>query len=199
MELFTHWHTWADAEPGLRERLPASVVADIAAAARFAALHHGAQRRPTGTPYLDHLMEALEVLVLGAGVLDPDILIAAVLHDVVEDTSCTLEEIAGAFGGKVAGLVGWVTIPPTAPGEDRRAVKEAYLRRLRGAPRDAILVKLADRVSNVQTLRNLEPARQRSYYAQTVTHIIPLAAGEPWFAAWYGQWRHELADLGAPG
>jgi guanosine-3',5'-bis(diphosphate) 3'-pyrophosphohydrolase len=132
MELFTHWHTWADAEPGLRERLPASVVADIAAAARFAALHHGAQRRPTGTPYLDHLMEALEVLVLGAGVLDPDILIAAVLHDVVEDTSCTLEEIAGAFGGKVAGLVGWVTIPPTAPGEDRRAVKEAYLRRRGG-------------------------------------------------------------------
>jgi guanosine-3',5'-bis(diphosphate) 3'-pyrophosphohydrolase len=199
MELFTHWHAWDDAEPCLRERLPAPVVADIAMAVRFAELHHGAQLRPTGAPYLEHLLEALEVLVLGAGVADRDVLIAAVLHDVVEDTSCTVAEIADAFGATVAELVRWVTIPQPAAGEDRRAVKEAYLRRLRGAPRDAILVKLADRASNVQTLRNLEPARQRAYYAQTVTHIVPLAAGEPWFAAWYGQWQLELADLAPSG
>lgn len=196
MELFTHWHSWPDAEPGLRERLPAPVVSDIAAAVRFAALHHGDQLRPTGVPYLEHLLEALEVLVLGAGVTDPDVLISAVLHDVVEDTPCTLGEIAEAFGRKVAELVGWVTIRPAEPGEDRQAVKEAYLRRLPGAPRDAILVKLADRVSNVQTLRNLPLPRQRSYYAQTVLHIVPLAAGEPWFADWYQRWQAELADLG---
>jgi guanosine-3',5'-bis(diphosphate) 3'-pyrophosphohydrolase len=199
MELFTHWHTWDDAEPGLRGRLPAAAVADIDAAVRFATQHHGAQLRPTGVPYLEHLLEALEVLVLGARVVDPDILAAAVLHDVVEDTPCTLGEIADVFGEKVAGIVGWVTIPEPAPGEDRRAVKEAYLRRLRDAPRDAILVKLADRASNVQTLRNLAPARQRAYYAQTVAHVLPLAAAEPWFAAWYEQWRLELADLGPPG
>jgi (p)ppGpp synthase/HD superfamily hydrolase len=199
MELFTHWHTWDDAEPRLRGRLPAPVVADLAKAVQFATVHHGAQLRPTGAPYLEHLLEALEVLVLGAGIVARDVLVAAVLHDVVEDTPCPLAQIADAFGPTVAEIVGWVTIPRPAPGEDRGAVKEAYLRRLRDAPRNAILVKLADRASNVQTLRNLTPARQRAYYAQTVTHIVPLAGDEPWFAGWYEQWQLELGDLAAPG
>ena len=88
--------------------------------------------------------------------------------------------------------------PPAAPGargQDKAAAKEAYLRGLRHAPRDAILVKLADRASNVQTLRNLPPARQRAYYAQTVEHIVPLAAAEPWFSYWYASWQAEFADL----
>jgi guanosine-3',5'-bis(diphosphate) 3'-pyrophosphohydrolase len=121
------------------------------------------------------------------------------MHDVVEDTPCTLEQVSAAFGPQVAELVGWVTIPEPGPGENKSEVKQAYLRRLWDAPSRARLVKLADRASNVQTLRNLEPARQRAYYAQTVTHIVPLAAGEPWFAAWYGQWQLELADLGPSG
>jgi GTP pyrophosphokinase len=99
----------------------------------------------------------------------------------------------------VAGLVGWVTIPPPTAGQDRAAVKEAYLRGLRRAPRDAILVKLADRASNVQTLRNLAPARQRAYYAQTIEYIVPLAGTEPWFRYWYASWRAEFADLATPG
>jgi guanosine-3',5'-bis(diphosphate) 3'-pyrophosphohydrolase len=74
-------------------------------------------------------------------------------------------------------------------------VRERYLRRLRDAPSDAILVKLADRMSNVQTLRNLPPDRQRAYYTQTVAHIVPLAAARPWFAAWYAGWQAEFADL----
>jgi GTP pyrophosphokinase len=98
----------------------------------------------------------------------------------------------------VAELVGWVTIPVPGPGESRPAVRQAYLRRLRDAPRDAILVKLADRASNVQTLRNLPLTEQRSYYEQTVDHIVPLAADKPWFAAWYADWQAELADLAGP-
>jgi len=66
---------------------------------------------------------------------------------------------------------------------------------LRQAPHDAILVKLADRASNAQTLRNLPEARQRAYYAQTVEHIIPLAADQPWFADWYAGWAAAFADL----
>ncbi len=198
MELFTHWHSWNEAEPGLRARLPTAVVGDLGAAVRFAARWHGDQIRPTGAPYLEHLLEALEVLVAGAGVTSPDVLIAAVLHDVVEDTHCTLAEITAAFGSQVALLVCWVTIPPAGSGQDRGAVKEPYLRRLAGAPPDALLVKLADRASNVQTLRNLPPARQRSYYHQTVTYIVPLAATVPWFAAWYAQWQAEFADLASP-
>ncbi|HEY6276088.1 MAG TPA: HD domain-containing protein [Streptosporangiaceae bacterium] len=197
MELFTSWHSWPQAEPGLRERLPPGTVAQVAGAVAFATSQHGDQRRPTGAPYTEHLLEALEVLVRGAGVTDPGVLAAAVLHDVVEDTPCTLNDLAARFGPRVAGLVGWVTIPPAAPGQDKAEVKREYLRGLRAAPRDAILVKLADRASNVQTLRNLAPARQRAYYAQTVEYIIPLAGREPWFRYWYASWRAAFSDLAA--
>jgi guanosine-3',5'-bis(diphosphate) 3'-pyrophosphohydrolase len=194
MKTFTSWHTWADAEPGLSQRLPAEVVARLARAVEFARLHHGDQRRKTGVPYLEHLLEALQVLVEGAGIASPDVLVAAVLHDVVEDTPVTLDEVSAQFGPRVAELVGWVTIPALGPGE----TKSAYLRRLRDAPPDAVLVKLADRASNVQTLRNLPLDQQRSYYEQTVSYIVPLAAGQPWFAAWYADWQAELADLAEP-
>jgi (p)ppGpp synthase/HD superfamily hydrolase len=198
MKTFTSWHTWADAEPGLSQRLPAEVVARLARAVEFARLHHGDQRRKTGVPYLEHLLEALQVLVEGAGIASPDVLVAAVLHDVVEDTPVTLDEVSAEFGPRVAELIGWVTIPAPGPGETKSAVRQAYLRRLRDAPPDAVLVKLADRASNVQTLRNLPLDQQRSYYEQTVSYIVPLAAGQPWFAAWYGDWQAELADLAEP-
>ena len=161
VELYVSWHDWSRAEPELRRAVPAETAAKVDEAVRFATAWHGDQRRPTGAPYLDHLLDALEVLVRGAGVNDPDVLCAAVLHDVVEDTPCTLEQVSAAFGPKVAELVGWVTIPAPAPGQKKAEVKEAYLRRLPHAPAQARLVKLADRASNVQTLRNLAPDRQR--------------------------------------
>lgn len=195
LELFTHWHTWEQAEPDLSGHLPASVLAEVSRAVRFAGAWHADQRRPTGAPYIEHLLEALEVLVRGAGVTSAPVLCAAVLHDVVEDTPCTLAQVSDAFGPQVAEVVRWVTIPEPVAGEKAATVKEASLKRLRHAPREAVLVKLADRASNVQTLRNLPPSRQREYYAQTVRHIIPLTSGEPWFAHWYARWQADFADL----
>jgi len=196
VEVFLGWHDWSRTEPEFRRAVPAETAAKVGEAVRFATAWHGDQRRPTGAPYLDHLLEALEVLVRGADVKDPDVLCAAVLHDVVEDTPCTLEQVSAAFGPKVAELVGWVTIPTPSPGQKKAEVKEAYLRRLPHAPAQARLVKLADRASNVQTLRNLAPDRQRYYFAQTVTYIVPLADGYPWFARWYAAWQRDFADLG---
>jgi guanosine-3',5'-bis(diphosphate) 3'-pyrophosphohydrolase len=196
MELFTDWHTWARTEPELRALLPAATCDAVAKAVAFAVRYHGDQRRPTGVPYLEHLLEALEVLVRGADVTDPDVLCAAVLHDVVEDTSCTVEDVRHEFGDQVATLVDWVTIPDSDGDKgEKKAAKEAYLIGLRGAPDDAILVKLADRVSNVQTLRNLSPDKQRDYYAQTIRYIMPLAASRAWFASWYQCWQEEHQDL----
>ena len=195
MEVFTGWHEWAVAEPEVRELLPEDTADAVSQAVEFATSWHGAQLRPTGVPYVEHLLEALEILVRGAGIRDPDVLCAAVLHDVLEDTPCPPEEIAARFGVEVAGLVAWVTIPEADHGQDKKAVKEAYLRGLRDAPREAVLVKLADRASNVQTLRNLAPRKQRDYYAQTVTYIVPLASIDPWFARWYATWQEEFQDL----
>ncbi|HEV3382138.1 MAG TPA: HD domain-containing protein [Trebonia sp.] len=195
MELFTDWHTWTQAEPELRRLIPPATADEVSRAVSFALRYHGDQRRPTGAPYLEHLLEALEVLVRGAAVTDPAVLVAAVLHDVVEDTACGIDDVRAAFGDEVASLVGWVTIPPVGPGQDRKAVKETYLTGLAAAPDKAVLVKLADRVSNVQTLRNLSAARQREYYAQTVRYIMPLAASRNWFADWYTSWQAAHLDL----
>ncbi len=195
MELFTNWHTWQQAEPELRGVLPAADADAVAEAVEFALRCHGDQTRPTGAPYAEHLLEALEVLVRGAGVTDPGILQAAVLHDVVEDTPCTIEDVRRAFGGRVAEMVGWVTKPEPAEGAEPAAVKAAYLSRLADAPDDAVLVKLADRVSNVQTLRNLRLPKQRQYYAETVRYIIPLAAQRQWWAQWYASWQQAHRDL----
>jgi len=179
--------------PTLRERfagrLDAGTLAGLDAAIAFAVQRHGDQRRPAGEPYVEHLLEALEVLVDPVGVRDADTLRAAVLHDVVEDTATTLDEVRERFGDRVAELVGWVT---KADGTDRAA----YLTRLRAAPAAAIDVKLADRLSNVQRLRtHPRPAKRAAYYRETVDTIVPLAAGRPWFAGWYGEWQRELADL----
>jgi (p)ppGpp synthase/HD superfamily hydrolase len=194
VELFTDWHSWQQAEPELR-LLPGTTRDAVGRAVTFALRFHGDQKRPTGAPYIEHLLEALEVLVRGAGVSDPDVLCAAVLHDVVEDTSCTIAGVRAAFGDRVADLVGWVTIPEAEEGADKKAVKEAYLKRLADAPDDAILVKLADRASNVQTLRNLQPQKQREYYAQTVAYIMPLAASRAWWSLWYASWEEAHRDL----
>jgi guanosine-3',5'-bis(diphosphate) 3'-pyrophosphohydrolase len=194
MELFTNWHTWPRAEPELRRLLPAATCDAVAKAVEFAIRYHGDQRRPTGAPYLEHLLETVEVLIRGAGVTDPDVLCAAVLHDVAEDTLCTVGDVRREFGDRVADMVDWVTKPAGVDG-DPKAAKEAYLAGLRDAPEDAIVVKLADRASNVQTLRNLSLSRQRDYYAQTVTYIMPLAARRDWFATWYASWQAEHRDL----
>jgi guanosine-3',5'-bis(diphosphate) 3'-pyrophosphohydrolase len=197
VETFTNWRTWDDARLALAGSLPAPTMDAVDRAAAAAIGWHGPQRRPTGAAYLEHLLEALEVMVVGAGVTDPDPLTAVLLHDVVEDTAATLGDLEREFGPVVAELVDWVTKPP--PGAQGRSAKRAattaYLRRLREAPRPAIRVKLADRASNVQRLFQMPADFQRRYYAETVTYLLPLAAEEPFFGPWYDSWRREFAHL----
>src|SRR5262249_30811086 len=102
VEVFTNWHTWQRTEPELPGLLPAATCDAVAQAVEFALRFHGDQQRPTGAPYVEHLLEALEVLVRGAGVSDPGVLCATVLHDVVEDTPCTIGDVRSAFGDRVA-------------------------------------------------------------------------------------------------
>jgi guanosine-3',5'-bis(diphosphate) 3'-pyrophosphohydrolase len=197
VRVFDHWTTWPRAEAGLRDRVPPEDLAVLAEAFAFAKACHGDQLRPTGDPYERHLLEAVEVLAEGAGVLDRDLLVTALLHDVVEDTGCSLDQVRDRFGPGVAELADWVTKTDPPEGGDREAARVAYLRRLSGAPREAVLVKLADRLSNVQRLdRHPRPEKRRSYYRETVEWILPLAAGVPFFHEQFARWASRYAELG---
>lgn len=190
-----------DGWPALRarwaENLPEADLAALDEATAFATRWHGSQTRPAGEPYLEHLLEATRVLVDAIGITDIDVLRAAVLHDVVEDTACTLTEVRERFGDRVATLVDWVTKPPRHEHESREQARATYLDRLQAAPDDAILVKLADRLSNVQRLDTHPwPEKRRNYYDETVRLILPLAEHHPWFHDWYDTWATKFHHLG---
>jgi (p)ppGpp synthase/HD superfamily hydrolase len=185
LQYFDRLKTWPEARRQFAPRLPAETLAALDDAAAFATAYHGDQMRPSiePVPYVEHLIEVVDVLVHGAGATDRDVLVAALLHDVVEDTPCTEEEVRERFGPRVATLVAWVT-----KGEDRAS----YLRSLRDAPLDALLVKLADRVSNVQHLEQFaRQVKRGSYYRETVEYILPLAKRPEWFRDWFAAWREE--------
>jgi (p)ppGpp synthase/HD superfamily hydrolase len=106
-------------------------------------------------------------------------------------------EVRARFGPRVAELVDWVTKADPPDGGDPAEARLGYLRRLASAPREAVLVKLADRLSNVQRLdRHPRPEKRRSYYRETVEWVLPLAAGVPFFHEQFDAWREQFAELG---
>ena len=117
---------------------------DANEARAFAIERHGDQRYG-GEPYEVHLTEAAAVLAR-FGVDDADLAVAVWLHDVVEDTDTTLDEVEARFGLRVRDLVGAVTVEP---GDTRAESFAATYPKLRGVP-GAVTLKLADRIANVE-------------------------------------------------
>jgi guanosine-3',5'-bis(diphosphate) 3'-pyrophosphohydrolase len=199
MRRFHSWPTWTVAEPALAGRLPAPLVARLGAAYRFAERWHCDQRRPAGEPYVEHLLETLEILLASGTVdagADPAPLLAALLHDVVEDTPCSLAEVRDAFGAEVAAHVGWLTKPDGGGA----GAREAYLRRFDTAPAAVLAVKLSDRYSNVQRLHTHPRGdRQRSYYRETAEWFLPLASRIPFYQRLFADWAEEYRHLSRAG
>ena len=116
-------------------------------AAKFAIdAHHNTERRGKGYPYIIHPMEAAAIVATMTN--DQELLAAAILHDTVEDTDVTIEEIREVFGDRVAMLVQ----NETAPLDDSltwREKKAAQLKQLADAPHDSKVVALGDKFSNM--------------------------------------------------
>ena len=126
--------------------------------------HAGTERRGKGYPYIVHPMEAMEIVATMTS--DQELLAAAALHDTVEDTEVTMEQIRAEFGDRVADLVALETdeIPGQAgndvmAGHDRpseegtwHARKQAAIDRLAKASRDAKIVALGDKLSNMRAI-----------------------------------------------
>lgn len=148
-----------------------------------AAKAHETQFRDSGKPYITHPVAVAEILAELN--MDPPTIAAALLHDVVEDTEVSLEDIERQFGRDVALLVNGVTKIkqlPTEMGEMRQAKKgdlqAEYLRQMfmaMGNDVRVILVKLADRLDNMRTLGSLSRDRQIRNARETLDIFAPLA------------------------
>jgi len=115
--------------------------------------HAGTERRGKGFPYIVHPMEAVEIVATITP--DQELLAAAALHDTVEDTDVTVEQIRAEFGDRVASLVAAESdvMPEGQSEEDSwRARKQAAIDRLAAAPHDAKIVALGDKLSNMRAI-----------------------------------------------
>jgi GTP diphosphokinase / guanosine-3',5'-bis(diphosphate) 3'-diphosphatase len=143
-------------------------VARLIKAADFAALKHRRQRRKDAeaSPYINHPLALARVLKVEAGVGDVEVLVAAILHDTVEDTETTVEELSGAFGPAVAAIVAEVTDDKRLPKPERKRLQVEHAPHISAK---AKLVKLADKICNLRDVVDSPPAhwpleRRRAYF-----------------------------------
>ena len=136
-------------------------------AASFAARKHISQKRKgnDAAPYINHPLEVANLLANLGKVEDFDVLIAAILHDTVEDTETTKEEIAALFGEPVAQMVMEVTDDKSLPKAERKQLQIEHAPHLSDG---AKLVKLADKISNIRDVSENPPdgwsdERRREY------------------------------------
>jgi guanosine-3',5'-bis(diphosphate) 3'-pyrophosphohydrolase len=128
----------------------------VLAALAFSAHKHRDQRRKDhrASPYINHPVDLVNVLCNEAGIEDPDVLAAALLHDTIEDTQTTQEELESLFGKRVAGIVLEVTDDKSQPKAARKKAQVDHAPTLSGP---AKLVKLADKICNLRDVVNNPP------------------------------------------
>jgi GTP diphosphokinase / guanosine-3',5'-bis(diphosphate) 3'-diphosphatase len=156
--------------------LPAEQVRRVADAAEFGASAHEGQTRLSGEPYFTHPVAAASILADLH--LDADTIIAAILHDVIEDTPTPKDQIVERFGADVAELVDGVTKLDQIKFKSRaEAQAESFRKMLLAMVRDlrVILVKLADRTHNMRTIGAMSPVRRRAIARETLEIYAPLA------------------------
>lgn len=184
-----------DVEAWLAElsgQYPEQSLAVLRRACEMAQRAHGGQLRASGEPYLHHVLAVADILVNLR--LDYETIAAAILHDAVEDTEVTLEEIEREFGGSIARLVDGVTKIELIHSVSGSGTHQAEsLRKLLLAMAEdvrVVLIKLADRLHNMRTLKHLPPEKQRRIARETQEIYAPLANR---LGIWQLKW--ELEDL----
>jgi guanosine-3',5'-bis(diphosphate) 3'-pyrophosphohydrolase len=159
-----------------RERHGKAPLTRIYTAYEWASRAHEGQVRVSGDPYIQHPIAVATILAeLG---LDDVTLAAAILHDAVEDTRLTLDEIRTEFGPEVAGMVDGVTKLDRIRFDSREAQQAATMRKMLVAMANDIrvlLIKLADRLHNMRTVAALPEAKQLRIAQQTLDIYAPLA------------------------
>lgn len=158
-----------------RESHPDADLKLIEDAFDFAQKAHGQQKRESGEPFVSHPLGVAEILAKLQ--MDEVTVAASLLHDVVEDTEVELETIQQRFGPEVANLVDGVTKLSRLPFQSKQEQQAESLRKMFLAmSKDirVIIIKLADRLHNLRTLRNLPVERQKKIAKETLEIYAPL-------------------------
>ena len=146
----------------------------VISAISFAADKHRNQRRKDieASPYINHPIALANILANEAGIEDEKVLVAAILHDTIEDTETTSQELANLFGDDVTAIVLEVTDDKSLPKAERKRLQVEHAPTI---SRRAKLVKLADKIANLRDIASSPPAdwplqRQQEYFdwAKTV-------------------------------
>jgi GTP pyrophosphokinase len=182
---------FAELEAKVREYRPKDDLALLEKAYRFASEHHSRQKRDSGEPFMNHPL--LVSHTLADMKMDLVCIETGLLHDVVEDTAASIEEVRKNFGDEVARCVDGVTKLGKLDffsAEDRQA--ESFRKMLLAMVEDirVIIVKLADRLHNMRTLDFLSPERQQRIAKETLEIYAPIA-----HRLGMGKIRGELEDL----
>ncbi len=175
----------------VRAYRPDDDLALIKKAYEFSLQHHKGQARESGEPYLVHPLQVATLLAEMR--LDTTAITAGLLHDAVEDTSVTIDEIHSEFGEQVAHIVEGVTKISKIDFASSEEAQAENVRKMVLAMMDdirVILIKLADRLHNMRTLKFLSPERQQKIARETLDIYAPIA-----HRLGMGKIRGELEDL----
>ena len=136
------------------------------------------KRKYTGEPYIVHPAEVASIVASVPG-STPDMVAAAWLHDVIEDTGCTFTDVHMAFGIDIATLVGWLT-DVSKPEDGNRAKRKAMDREHTAhAPAEAQTIKLADLISNSRSIMQHDPEFAKTYLEEKRLLLEVLTKGDP--------------------
>jgi GTP pyrophosphokinase len=189
--LTTTLNRFRDLQRFLRENRPNDDLSIVDRAFEFAKAHHEGQLRASGEPYLIHLVEAANIAAQMK--LDTHAIAATLLHDTVEDTGVSIEQIEKEFGPQVAHMVEGVTKINKIDFASREERQAENVRKMVLAMVDdirVVLIKLADRLHNMRTLEYLDTARQIKIARETREIYAPIA-----HRLGMGKIRGELEDL----
>ena len=172
--------------------LPPDQVARVIKAYQIGAHAHAGQKRKSGEPYITHPVAVAAILAdLG---MDAETIIAAILHDTLEDTPLSRQEIEREFGPTVAALVDGVTkLDKVMFRSVQEAAAESFRKMLLAMARDlrVILIKLSDRLHNMRTLAAMDPASRRRIARETLDIYAPIAQ-----RLGMNKFKSELQELG---
>ena len=168
---------YEDLIQSIRKYHPSDDISLVEKAYKLAADSHKDQKRKSGEPYIIHPL--CVAIILADLELDKETIVAGILHDVVEDTSMTLEEVEKEFGAEVALLVDGVTkLTQISWSMDKVEIQAENLRKMFLAmAKDirVILIKLADRLHNMRTLQYMKPEKQKEKARETMDIYAPIA------------------------